>query len=94
MKELYTTTFRNIVRLALARQGIVHTWQTWTDKASIKNKNKRIVTFYVTKNLNEVFSDVKNIMTTVGIDPDTFNLRMTYSGYIKCNCVKPGNILI
>lgn len=94
MNELYTTTFRNIVRLAFARHGITRIWQTWTDKTTSKNKNERIVTFYVTKNSDEVFSDVKNIMKTVGIDSNKFNLRMTYSGYIKCNCVKPGNILI
>lgn len=98
MKTLYTTTFRNIVRLVCGElSGSIYcTWtdKTYRNKKKNKDPSKRIVTYNVTTDPDAIVEKVSRIMQCVGIDPKEHNLRVSYSGYIKCNCVKPGNILL
>jgi hypothetical protein len=88
MKDLYTYTFRELVRTAARATGS-SILSSWTD---YRNRNgcdeERIVTFHVSDN-DRVMDKLGKLMELAGINAQSQGLRMTDSGYLKCNCVKP-----
>lgn len=70
--------------------GTGQVWGSWTD--SIKpDTNKRVVTYSLLGGSSAVLNEVKELMELVGLDPVSHGLRMSDSGYIKCNCILADN---
>jgi len=98
---MYTHTYRMIMRLALDKAarysdelGTGSVWASWTDKPrwnDTSGSDKRIVTYSLLGGSSVVLNEVKKLMELVGFDPKSHGLRMSRSGYIKCNCVLPGS---
>jgi len=88
MKTLYTYTFRELVRNAARATGS-SILSSWTDYRNRNGRDEeRIVTFNVSDN-DRVMDKLGKLMELAGIDAQSQGLRITDSGYLKCNCVKP-----
>ena len=88
MKNLYTYTFRQMARYA-AKQTDSTILSTWTDYRRDRDSEERIVTLNVVRNEERFLDKLGKLMELAGIDAQSQGLRVTYSGYLKCNCVKP-----
>ena len=88
MKALYTYTFREMARCA-AKQTDSTILSTWTDYRRDRDSEERIVTLNVVRNEERFLDKLGKLMELAGIDAQSQGLRITYSGYLKCNCVKP-----
>ena len=88
MKTLYTYTFREMARYA-AKQTDSTILSTWTDYRRDRDSEERIVTLNVVRNEERFLDKLGKLMELAGIDAQSQGLRVTYSGYLKCNCVKP-----
>lgn len=88
MKDLYTYTFRELVRCAARATGS-SILSSWTDYRNRNGRDEeRIVTFHVSDK-DRVMDKLGKLMELAGIDAQSQGLRMTDSGYLKCNCVLP-----
>ena len=88
MKDLYTYTFRELVRCAAHATGS-SILSSWTDYRNRNGRDEeRIVTFHVSDK-DRVMDKLGKLMELAGIDAQSQGLRMTDSGYLKCNCVLP-----
>jgi hypothetical protein len=85
---MYTHTFRNFVRLA-AQKVDATILDTWTDYRRDSSPEERIVTIRCLSNEVDVLNNVERLMELAGINAQSHGLRITDSGYLKCNCVKP-----
>jgi len=88
MKDLYTYTFREMARYA-AKQTDSTILSTWTDYRRDRDSEERIVTLNVVRNEERFLDKLGKLMELAGIDAQSQGLRVTYSGYLKCNCIKP-----
>lgn len=90
---MYTYTFRELVRVA-AKMSDVHIEQIWTDKKkSPVTGEERIVTVSSNDIGNKrLVPQLERLMELVGINPQSHGLRVTDSGYVKCDCTLPGFI--
>jgi len=88
MKNLYTYTFREMARYA-AKQTDSTILSTWTDYRRDRDSEERIVTLSVVRNEERFMDKLGKLMELAGIDAQRHGLRITDSGYLKCNCVKP-----
>jgi len=92
MKTLYTYTFREIARYA-AKQTDSTILSTWTDYRGRKDRDEeRIVTLSVVRNEERFMDKLGKLMELAGINAQRQGLRITDSGYLKCNCVKPSMV--
>ena len=88
MKDLYTYTFRELVRCAAHATGS-SILSSWTDYRNRNGRDEeRIVTFHVSDK-DRVMDKLGKLMELAGINAQSQGLRITDSGYLKCNCVKP-----
>jgi len=88
VKDLYTYTFRELVRCAAHATGS-SILSSWTDYRNRNGRDEeRIVTFHVSDK-DRVMDKLGKLMELAGIDAQSQGLRMTDSGYLKCNCVLP-----
>ena len=85
---MYTYTFRELARYC-ARQTDTTILSTWTDYRRDRDSEERIVTLNVVRNEERFLDKLGKLMELAGIDAQSQGLRITYSGYLKCNCVKP-----
>ena len=91
MRELYTYTFRELVRTACHDTG-TSILSSWTDYRNRNGRDEeRIVTFNVSDN-ERVVDKLGKLMELAGINAQRQGLRITDSGYLKCNCVKPSMV--
>lgn len=91
MRELYTYTFRELVRNACRATG-TSILSSWTDYRNRNGRDEeRIVTFNVSDN-ERVVDKLGKLMELAGINAQRQGLRITDSGYLKCNCVKPSMV--
>jgi len=88
MKTLYTYTFREMARYA-AKQTDSTILSTWTDYRRDRDSEERIVTLNVVRNEERFLDKLGKLMELAGINAQSHGLRITDSGYLKCNCVKP-----
>jgi len=89
MKTLYTYAFRDMARYCARVTGIAIE-ESWTDYRNRKDRdNERIVTFLVRNNPDRFVDRLGKLMELAGINAQSHGLRVTDTGYVKCNCVKP-----
>ena len=92
MKTLYTYTFRDMVRYA-CKQTDSAILSTWTDYRNRNGRDEeRIVTLSVVRNEERFMDKLGKLMELAGINAQRQGLRITDSGYLKCNCVKPSMV--
>ena len=89
MKDLYTYTFRELVRCAAHATGS-SILSSWTDYRNRNGRDEeRIVTLRVVRNEERFMDKLGRLMDRAGIDAQSHGLRVTDGGYVKCNCIKP-----
>lgn len=86
--NITTYGFRNMVRVAAYATG-TELYNSWTDYRFGWESDERIVTYRVFNNKDAFVDKLGKLMELAGIDPQSHGLRVTDSGYIKCNCVLP-----
>lgn len=89
MRDLYTHTFRNIVRLA-AESSSTKICGSWTDYRNRKGRDEeRIVTYCFIHNEACFIDKLGKLMELAGTNAQSHGMRVTNGGYLKCNCLKP-----
>ena len=89
MEELYTYTFRQLVRYtaSVTDSSILGSWTDYRDRNG--RDEERIVTLRVVRNEERFMDKLGRLMDRAGIDAQSHGLRVTDGGYVKCNCIKP-----
>lgn len=86
--HLTTYAFRNMV-CVVAESTDTTLWNSWTDYRRSKDSDERIVTYAIVGNEDRFIDKLGKLMELAGRKPQSHGLRMTNSGYVKCNCVLP-----
>lgn len=86
--QLTTYAFRNMVRV-VAESTDTTLLSSWTDYRDQEDSDRRIVTYAVAGNEDRFMDKLGKLMELAGRNPQSHGLRMTFSGYVKCNCVLP-----
>ena len=86
--DLPTKTFRSLVHVAAVTTGTtLH--ESWTDYRNDGMGPERIVTYSFTclKGWRYFMRRLEGLMEVAGLETRSHGLRVTDSGYLKCNCV-------
>lgn len=86
--DLPTKTFRSLVHVAAVTTGTtLHA--SWTDYRNDGIGPERIVTYSFTclKGWRYFMRRLEGLMEVAGLEIRSHGLRVTDSGYLKCNCV-------
>ena len=89
--HLTTYAFRNMVRV-VAESTDTTLMSSWTDYRDQEDSDRRIVTYAVLGNEDRFMDKLGKLMELAGRNPQSHGLRMTISGYVKCNCVLPQSV--